>query len=902
MDAEKENVFGALLGSQDLSRTEWRFEDSGEGMQMALFDGEAEAPGSRQQREADGEPGRKADRRPQEQFAALKGDRAEAGGSGSRAPAEGGGDSLCCAGPQTLKRADLSLVSEDPDRHTVEDVVLTNKYGDKICGQICTENGEESRAEPEAALIPREAMEAAGAEDSGPPAGDTFSGTITINNQSIIVTIENGVLTLAAPPEGTLAAASQQQEPRPDSELAPLEEDCSLPQLGPSLDSCSVVKQEAGELCAVTEADLIAPSPRAPSGGCNSEESLQLIRSRKDAAATFTCPEPGCSSAFDSRQKLKVHLLNHTEEPRPYQCSVEGCGWAFATSYKLKRHIQSHDKQRPHTCEFEGCGRRFTTVYNLKAHVKVHEQENAFICEVCSEKFRSATRLTNHQRVHFAPQRPHKCEYPGCEKTFITFSALFSHNRTHFRETGQFSCTYPGCNKTYDKACRLKIHMRSHTGKLLEAVSAAGPQQTPRMNSLHGGKWVLTFQLCSAVDSDLNVCFLSSGCYAKFSARSSLYIHSKKHKQDASSLRTRCPVANCSKHFSSRSSLKSHMLKHHHLSPDVLSQMETTPSLTPSSELISAGPDHGSSGAFTMDLSLVSSGILTIDPSSMGATLVSGTTLAKPLDPLVLAPGAELTHQHGLEGAVGDVLPPQGTLNLDDVQTVTPEALGTLAALTMQGASVDPALQHPLGSSSGLAVEPSAALAVAPVPELLASPSKVLGPQDGGKVLTSQFVFPSSSFSPQKDLELSVSPSSFLVRTSPPLWAPLSWPSIPEATSAIYPKLAIDGESDTASIFGRSGEDSGLVLFSLESLNLERCRSLKLSAVFLLSRPKANGSVCHGFLFRTAAVLLGPTTEPSSWPRRRSREVPQPRLVLSAAIADPERKTATAVMTFHLLV
>lgn len=62
-------------------------------------------------------------------------------------------------------------------------------------------------------------------------------------------------------------------------------------------------------------------------------------------------------------------------------------------------------------------------------------------------------------------------------------------------------------------------------------------------------------------------CFvLFSGCNAKFSARSSLYIHSKKHKQDASTLRTRCPVANCSKHFSSRSSLKSHMLKHHHLS------------------------------------------------------------------------------------------------------------------------------------------------------------------------------------------------------------------------------------------------------------------------------------------------------------------------------------------------
>lgn len=260
--------------------------------------------------------------------------------------------------------------------------------------------------------------------------------------------------------------------------------------------------------------------------------------------------------------------------------------------------------------------------------------------------------------------------------------------------------------------------------------------------------------------------------------------------------------------------------------------METTPTLTPSSELTSptpasvSGPGVGgteqlssldlsslfssvpggtaptagmevgipvagsaSNGSFTMDLSLVSSGILTIDPTSVAATLVTstGSTLAKPLDPLVMATGADMTHQHGLEGTVGDVLPPQGTLNLDDVQTVTPEALGTLAALTMQGAGppVVPAMQHPLGPSS-LAVEPSAGLAVAPVSELLASPSKVvevgvqgsaghllgcvevLGPQEGGKVLPPQFVFPSSSssFSPQKELDLDASPSSFLVRTN----------------------------------------------------------------------------------------------------------------------------------------
>lgn len=419
-------------------------------------------------------------------------------------------DNLNCLDPQCLKKNDhdFSLLNDNSAvvnvkqavcHHTVEDVVLTNKYGDKICGQICTENDEaklvrefssQSRIDESSVLISEnsgivETMDTSGfiSDSSGlqnsanrvtastsPPSSETFSGTITINNQSIIVTIENGILTLAAPPEGyvhkeddmvslkehlgmkdhedivllnydsgtksigkisTLAVSStsQQEEPRPglsvsDSELG-LVDDCSLSELGTSLDSCPIIKQEVGALCAVTEADLVSASPKATVADCDNEDlqTVPLIRSKKETVTSFGCPEPGCSSSFDTRQKLKVHLLNHAEDPRPYQCTVDGCGWAFATSYKLKRHLQSHDKQRPHTCQFEGCGRRFTTVYNLKAHVKVHEQDNSFICEICSERFRSATRLTNHQRVHFEPQRPHKCEFPGNTST-IFFSCI----------------------------------------------------------------------------------------------------------------------------------------------------------------------------------------------------------------------------------------------------------------------------------------------------------------------------------------------------------------------------------------------------------------------------------------------------------------------------------------------
>ncbi|XP_034023233.1 zinc finger protein ZXDC [Thalassophryne amazonica] len=944
VSAEKDGGFDAPFGSQ-----EW--EGGQAGMQMALFDGEEEP----QQRPLRQQPGGAACRtpgNPQELYVVFNvvqdNGNAEAnqhrtvpwtkdgqkmvgkkpdcfkGSSCGFTDVESGDNPFLCGSIEKNEPL-CDVINESPTEvkqtdycHTVKDVVLTNKYGDKICGHICTEDDGmklTSCQEEGSALISGSAdvMDTSAfishsavlqetsnstTASTSTPASETFSGTITINNQSIIVTIENGILTLAAPPEGyvhkeddmvslkehlgmkdhedivllnydsgtksigkistlTMSGSSQQEEPRPglsvsDSELA-LVDDCSLSELGTSLDSCSVIKQETGPLCALTEADLVTPSPKAAMVDCDNEDlhSLPLMRSKKDTVVSFGCPEPGCSCTFDTRQKLKVHLLNHAEDPRPYQCTIEGCGWAFATSYKLKRHLQSHDKQRPHTCQLEGCGRRFTTVYNLKAHVKVHEQDNAFICEICSERFRSATRLNNHQRVHFEPQRPHKCEFPGCEKAFITFSALFSHNRTHFRETCHFTCTYPGCDKTYDKACRLKVHMRSHTGERPFVCDSEGcgwsftsMSKLLRHKRKHDDdrRFVCTEEGCGKSFTRAehlkghSITHLGTkpfqchaeGCNAKFSARSSLYIHSKKHKQDASTLKTRCPVGNCSKHFSSRSSLKSHMLKHHHLSPDVLSQMETTPTLTPSSELISstpatvAGPGiagdqltsldlsslfssvpggtgattgigvgipvggNNSNGTFTMDLSLVSSGILTIDPSSVSSTLGTGnsTTLARAVDSLILPASVDITPHHGLEGTVGDVLPPQGTLNLDDVQTVTPEALGTLAALTMQGAgvSVDPTLQHPLGPASALSAEASSSLAVTPVAELLASPSKVvevggqgcagpllgcvevLGPQEGGKVLT-QFVFPahSSGFSPQKDPELNaVSPSSFL--------------------------------------------------------------------------------------------------------------------------------------------
>ncbi|XP_015284846.1 PREDICTED: zinc finger protein ZXDC [Gekko japonicus] len=649
-------------------------------------------------------------------------------------------------------------------------------------------------------------------EDSG--AGSSFSGTLTINNQSLLVRFENGLLSLGgpAPPQSPSSAA----------------EPSSLPASG------------GGGGQSRTAAVYSCPEPRCAETFSRKHSGGGGGQSR--TAAVYSCPEPRCAETFSRKQLLRLHRLSahgssapaaaaaqngdveasagSGRSARPFCCPVPGCAWAFATAYKLRRHLHSHDKLRPFACPAPGCAKRFTTIYNLRAHGRAHEQEAAHKCEACGQRFPSAARLGAHQRrSHLEPDRPYRCEYPGCERTFITVSALFSHNRVHFREQELFSCSFPGCSKQYDKACRLKIHMRSHTGerpficdfegcgwsftsmsKLLRhkrkheddrrftcSVEGCGKSFT-RAEHLKGHS--ITHLGTKPFECPVE------GCCAKFSARSSLYIHSKKHLQDVDSLKTRCPVSSCNKLFTSKHSMKTHMVKQHNFSADLLNQMETISSLTPSSELTNSGQSDlsnidlvslfsgvsGSSSGISTDMALINSGILTIDVASVGSTLggnlsVGSNSLGQTVDPLILVASSDIPHSLDsslLLGTNATVLQ-QSTLNLDDVQTVNAEDLGSLASLSTKNSNQD---LHGLTSSNNLSVDtatltPSSNLGGNNAPELLA-PSKaeqtllpsldVVGQQEGSKVVT-QFVFsnPPGSYSAQKETDLSmVTGSSFL--------------------------------------------------------------------------------------------------------------------------------------------
>ncbi|KAB0339676.1 hypothetical protein FD754_023737, partial [Muntiacus muntjak] len=391
--------------------------------------------------------------------------------------------------------------------------------------------------------------------------------------------------------------------------------------------------------------------------------------------------------------------------------------------------------------------------------MRAHEQESLFKCEVCAERFPTHAKLSSHQRSHFEPERPYKCDFPGCEKTFITVSALFSHNRAHFREQELFSCSFPGCSKQYDKACRLKIHLRSHTGerpficdsdscgwtftsmsKLLRhkrkhdddrrfpcPVEGCGKSFT-RAEHLKGHS-------VTHLGTKPFTCPVE-GCHARFSARSSLYIHSKKHLQDVTAPKSRCLVSSCDRLFASKHSMKAHVLRQHRRHPDLFPPLGAPSSLMPSSDpgspgqgefshvdlavLFSDPPADGSAAPGAPDEAL-GAGILTIDMTSVGASLggdlPAGQASFGPMDPLVLVahgdipPGPESPLVLGT-AAVGFQ---QGGLATDDMPAMGAGALGCLVAVPVKNLGQDPQALTPGGPQGASSVpEPLVPVKVEP--------------------------------------------------------------------------------------------------------------------------------------------------------------------------------------------
>jgi len=236
------------------------------------------------------------------------------------------------------------------------------------------------------------------------------------------------------------------------------------------------------------------------------------------------------------------------------QCDFEGCTWAFYSEFKLKRHKETHLKRKDYVCEVEGCNRRFTTIYNLWSHAKLHSRPNRIVCQVpdCDEKFQTKRALELHMKSHDQRHAPYVCQHEGCGKRYYSSNALTSHQRSHSYKEVDIKCSWPGCGKVFDKPCRLKAHTRSHTGckpyhctfqDCKWAFSSSSKLKRHQKKHTNERKFVCDASGCGKAfmrsehlrehrlthtEGRYFQCFV---CDARFSAKSSLYVHIKKHQQ-----------------------------------------------------------------------------------------------------------------------------------------------------------------------------------------------------------------------------------------------------------------------------------------------------------------------------------------------------------------------------------
>uniref|UniRef100_A0A1A8PCW3 Zinc finger and BTB domain containing 48 n=1 Tax=Nothobranchius pienaari TaxID=704102 RepID=A0A1A8PCW3_9TELE len=166
------------------------------------------------------------------------------------------------------------------------------------------------------------------------------------------------------------------------------------------------------------------------------------------------CPQ--CPKTFLTRTELRVHEAAKHRGEKPFVC--EECGHRASSRNGLQMHIKAiHRNERPFVCTT--CGHAFSQKNNLNLHLRVHSGERPYQCHLCGKTFRTQGSLDKHQRTHTG-ERPYGCDV--CEQRFTEKGALLRHKASRHEEGRPHSCYV--CTKTFKAKEQLRVHLRRHKG------------------------------------------------------------------------------------------------------------------------------------------------------------------------------------------------------------------------------------------------------------------------------------------------------------------------------------------------------------------------------------------------------------------------------------------------------
>ncbi|KAG9474078.1 hypothetical protein GDO78_004398 [Eleutherodactylus coqui] len=164
----------------------------------------------------------------------------------------------------------------------------------------------------------------------------------------------------------------------------------------------------------------------------------------------------GCSKTFRKKKALKLHLSEHSGEPR-YRCDQLGCEWKCNSKAKLTGHIRRHGGYR---CSFQGCQSTSPTWSALQKHRKTHPLD--LKCGKCNKQCKNQGALRRHKLTHVLKPVVYTCPREDCKMIFTTVFNLTHHVRKIHLCLQPYHCYHAGCNHTFAMRESLLRHLVVH--------------------------------------------------------------------------------------------------------------------------------------------------------------------------------------------------------------------------------------------------------------------------------------------------------------------------------------------------------------------------------------------------------------------------------------------------------